>query len=106
MSIPLPHQRGLRNGQIAGWLLEQADHSRKTINEEAMKTLGQIAYKAAMDIPDFDDRWEAAAQAVREAVIEECAEHFERMVENQLSSSQAENVRLVVKAIRALKDKK
>lgn len=45
MSIPLPHPRGLRNGQIAGWLLEQADHSRKTINEETMRdrTPGSVA---------------------------------------------------------------
>ena len=52
------------------------------------KTLGQIAIKAADDFEDKNDgldllkltegAWEAAAQAVRNAVIEECAEIADR----------------------------
>jgi aminoglycoside/choline kinase family phosphotransferase len=83
--------------------------------EVQVKTLGQIAYESLCDAqyviarnwntPSWPDHslnererqeWEAAAQAVRAAVIEECAEHvvadfFEREIAD---------------SIRALKDKK
>jgi hypothetical protein len=46
-----------------------------------MKTLGQIAFEASRDAVQRNEpwpaSWEAAAQAVRASVIEECARYVE-----------------------------
>ena len=45
-----------------------------------MKTLGQIALNAFIEHKGTSDSsWEAAAQAVRDAVIEECAKVCEKV---------------------------
>jgi hypothetical protein len=76
-----------------------------------MKTLGQICRDAFMGPPNQGTTWEAAAQAVRAAVIEECAQ-----VCDELEQEAAENpsghddyscndYEFAARQIRALKDK-
>lgn len=76
-----------------------------------MKTLGQIAFESfnreiiyAVDWKYADAQdWEAAAQAVREAVIEECA----KVCDEQAALPECpERATYCAEAIRALKDKK
>lgn len=77
-----------------------------------MKTLGQIAilayenatYDVELSRAENDLRhWEAVAQAVREAVIEECA----KVCDEQAALPECpERATYCAEAIRALKDKK
>lgn len=64
-----------------------------------MKTLGQIANEAfdAVDGRLFTESWEAAAQAVRAAVIEECAQ--------LVSGFNDEQSKALACGLRVLKDK-
>jgi hypothetical protein len=81
-----------------------------------MKTLGRIAYESMHDPEGFTDwpklhrqyreMWEAAAQAVRAAVIEECAKVCEQdWPANEAHSWVSETAKWLAREIRALEDK-
>jgi hypothetical protein len=68
-----------------------------------MKTLGQIARDAFINAGPMTD-WDAAAQAVRAAVIEECAKVCESSTLERIGRiPKYENAHECARAIRALK---
>jgi hypothetical protein len=85
----------------------------ETTERDQMKTLGQIAYEATAGAGRFEwqdlvkhDRevWEAAAQAVRDAAIEECAKVCDRLVDLYAGGKHlTDDLEVAASAIRELK---